>query len=408
MGAFNYRVKDQRGRERKGVIEADSARAARVALRDQGLFPIAIEASTNESTSTSKAGFNLPVRDPMRGDQLALFSRQLATLIQAGMPLDEALATTASQSERASTKRLVLKVRAKLVEGHSLATALAVAPGSFNNLYRALIKVGESSGLLGEVLEQLADYLESRLDTQQKIASAMIYPIVLGLVATGIVVFLMTSVVPEIVGVFVKSKQQLPALTEWVIATSDFLVSYWSYLLIGIVVFFVAMHRWLNSEPMQRRWHGALLTAPVFGKVFRSSDSARFSATLGILVRSGVNLVEALSIAANVMNNRAMRDACSSVVERVIGGSSLFKSMQDAAVFPPLLVHMIGSGERSGDLAPMLDKAATHQERDLNTKLSAFMALLEPAMILIMGGIVMVIVFAVLMPMFEMNNMVKI
>ncbi len=407
MSAFNYVAKDNKGKKLKGVIEADSARNARLTLRERGLFPVQVEQATDEPKEGNSGSFSLTVGNPMGGTKLALFTRQMATLIDSGVPLDEALATAAAQSEKAATKRLILKVRAKLVEGHSLAASLAIAPGSFNGLYRALVKAGESSGLLGQVLEQLADYLESRLDTQQKMMGAMVYPIVLVIVAVGIVGFLMTSVVPDIVGVFVRNNQELPTLTQVVITISDFMVAYWAYLVIAISALGFGLNRWLTSESMRPKWHAFLLGTPVIGKLIQSIDSARFASTLSILVRSGVNLVEALTIASEVMNNLAMRKASQQVVERVIGGTSLFKSMQDAEVFPLLLVHMVGSGERSGELAPMLAKAATHQERDLNTKLAAFMALLEPAMILLMGGIVMMIVFAVLMPMFEMNNMVK-
>ena len=408
MSAFNYVVKDAKGKQKKGVIQAGSARVARSQLRDQGLFPVRVEAAEEEAASKQLGSIQIELGNPLGGSKLALFTRQMATLIQSGVPLDEALATAAAQSEKATTKRLVLRVRARLVEGHSLASSLGVAPKSFNTLYRALVKAGESSGLLGEVLEQLADYLESRLDTQQKMVGALVYPIVLMVVAAVIVGFLMTSVVPDIVGVFVRNKQALPMLTEVVISISNFLVAYGAYLVIALGVGFFTLVKWLNTDAVQPRWHRFVLGLPVIGRLVQAIDSSRFAATLSILVRSGVNLVEALTIAAEVMTNQAMRSASQSVVDRVVGGTSLFKSMQDAAVFPLLLVHMVGSGERSGELAPMLEKAATHQERDLNTKLATFMALLEPVMILLMGGIVMLIVFAVLMPMFEMNNMVKI
>ncbi|WP_298636198.1 type II secretion system inner membrane protein GspF [uncultured Umboniibacter sp.] len=404
MSAYRYVGRSPQGSRVKGVIEADTARGARIKLREQGIFVEKLVESQAAQERTSQARF---WRNPMKGSELSLFTRQLSTLVDAGMPLDEALATVAAQSEKATTKSLVLSIRAKLLEGHSLAAALAVAPKSFNTLYRALIRAGESSGLLGQVLEQLADYLENRMDTQQKLKSAMAYPIVLMVVSLGIVVFLMTSVVPEIVSVFQKSNQALPALTEIVIAMSDYLVSYGLLTLIVLVGLGIAIKRWLNRSTIKPVYHAKLLHMPVVGPLIRSIEGTRFASTMSILVGSGVNLVDGLRIAGEVMGNLEMQRANQRVTEQVIAGSSLFKALNDSKSYPLLLVHMVGSGERSGDLAPMLDRAATHQERELSGKLAAAMTLIEPAMILIMGGVVLAIVMSVLMPMLEMNNMVK-
>ena len=404
MSAYRYTGRSPKGSRVKGVIEADTARGARLKLREQGIFVEKLIESEAAEERTSQTRF---WRNPMKGSELSLFTRQLSTLVDAGMPLDEALATVAAQSEKAATKSLVLSIRAKLLEGHSLAAALAVAPKSFNTLYRALIRAGESSGLLGQVLEQLADYLENRMDTQQKLKSAMAYPIVLMVVSLGIVVFLMTSVVPEIVSVFQKSNQALPALTEIVIAMSDYLVRYGLLTLIVLVGVGIAIKRWLNRPTIKPVYHAKLLRLPVVGPLIRSIEGTRFASTMSILVGSGVNLVDGLRIAGEVMSNLEMQRANQRVTEQVIAGSSLFKALNDSKSYPLLLVHMVGSGERSGDLAPMLDRAATHQERELSGKLAAAMTLIEPAMILIMGGVVLAIVMSVLMPMLEMNNMVK-
>jgi len=404
LSAFVYEARDELGKRRKGVIQADNARAARAQLRQQGLLPEVITASRQDDET--KRRFK-SFTNPMRGSALALLTRQLATLIQAGMPIDEALKTAALQTERASAKRLILDVRAKLVEGHSLANSLAIAPNSFNTLYRSLVKAGEASGLLGQVLEQLADYLETSLDTQQKLAGAMVYPIILMIVATAIVVFLMTSVVPDIVAVFVRSKQELPGLTQAVIGLSNFIIDYGWFLLVGVILAVVGIIKLLKHEQVEPRWHKSQLRLPVIGKVIRSIEASRYASTLNILVRSGVNLVDALKIATQVMTNRTMKAANDTIVDRVIAGSSLFRAMEESKEFPLLLVHMVGSGERSGELAPMLAKASTHQERELNGKISAAITVIEPLMILLMGGIVLTIVLAVLMPMLEMNNMVK-
>lgn len=402
MAGFGYVAKDAKGKTQRGVIEADNPRAARGILRRQGLFPLSID--QHEQRAGKRA---VQLRNPLGGSKLALFTRQLATLIDSGMPIDEALTAVAAQTEGNAAKKVVLQIRANVVEGHSLANALAQAPKSFDTLYRSLVKAGESTGLLGNVLEQLAEHLESNLDTQQKLKSALAYPVVLLIISVGIVGFLMTSVVPEIVGVFQRGGQELPVLTQTVIALSDFFVAYGVVVLAATVLAIFGLVRWLNSKAVKQSWHRFLLRVPFVGRLITTVDSTRFASTLSVLVGAGVTLTDALTIARDVMANLELKAATSKVSEKVMSGVSLFRALDDANCFPLLMVHMVGSGERSGELAKMLGRTAQHQQRELNGRLQTAVAILEPLMILVMGGMVLTIVLAVLMPMIEMNNMVN-
>lgn len=404
MAGFSYEAKDAKAKTKKGVIEADNARHARALLREKGLFPLRVKEAAE---SSQREGFNFTFGNPMRGSKLALFTRQLATLVDSAMPIDEALATVAAQSEGNATKQLILQVRSKLVEGHTLASALAQFPNSFDTLYRSLVRAGEASGLLGEVLEELAVHLEDNLDTQQKVMGALAYPIILLVLSVGIVTYLMTAVVPEIVSVFDRSGQALPKLTEVVIAMSDYLLNYGAITGVVLLISAVGLARWLKTDAVRPSWHQFILRIPIAGTLVRTLEASRYASTLSILVGAGVNLIDALRICTEVLGNEVMKSANQAVVEKVTSGSSLFKALDDSKQFPLLLVHMVGSGERSGELAQMLKRASIHQSRELNGKIQTAVTVLEPLMILIMGAFVLVIVLAVLMPMLEMNNMVK-
>jgi len=403
VAGFSYQAKDQRGKSRKGVIEADNARHARSLLREKGLFPTEV---SEAGESTKRDGIQLSFGNPLGGGKLALFTRQLATLVDSSMPIDEALATVAAQSEGNRSKQLVLQIRAKVVEGHTLASALGQFPTSFDALYRSLVRAGEASGLLGKVLEQLANHLEESADTQQRVIGALAYPIILLVLSVGIVSFLMTEVVPDIVSVFERSGQELPQLTEVVMSMSRYMVDYGAVTGIVFIAGVWLLRRWLKSDAIRPKWHRFILGIPVFGTLVRTLEASRFASTLSILVGSGVNLVDALRICTDVMSNEVMKAANSKVHEKVVAGSSLFKALDDTGEFPLLLVHMVGSGERSGELAPMLLRASTHQIRDLNLKIQTAVTILQPLMILFMGVVILIIVLAVLMPMLEMNNMV--
>lgn len=405
MPAFEYVSVDSDGRKQKGVLEADSARQVRQQLRDKGWLPISVEAAAAEhKKATSRFSF---LRGGMSAYELALITRQLATLIQAGIPLEECLRAVSRQTERPGLQSLMLAVRARVIEGYTLAQSFSEFPQAFPALYRATVAAGEKSGHLDLVLNQLADYTESRYDTQKKIQGALIYPIILTLLAVGIVVGMLTYVVPDIVKVFDSSRQQLPLLTRGLIATSHFVrtVGPW-LLLLSVVAGFMA--RPLLKKESTRYWiHGRLLRLPLIGKLVRGANAARFASTLSILTRSGVPLVEALRIAAEVSSNLLIRDAVRQAAVKVTEGGSLSRALEDSAYFPPMMMQMISSGEQSGELDEMLKRAATMQEKELGNLIATLVGLFEPMMLLMMAGVVLMIVLAIMLPILSMNNLVK-
>lgn len=406
MAAFSYQAIDSNGKKTKGVLEGDSARQVRQLLKEKGLKPLEVELSTSNS-SQQKTGAGLRMRRArMKTTEMALFTRQLATLVQSGLPLDEALKAVANQSGKQSIKTLVLEIRAKVIEGHTLAYALGEFPKVFSNMYIAMVQAGEHAGFLGIVLERLADHVEGSQYTQQKIKMAMIYPIILVMIAFSVISALMVMVVPKLVKIFDNSDTELPALTRALINVSDFMVDYGLYSLVLLVLLVVAVRRLLQAPQQRYRLHRLLLNMPLLANTFRTVDSARFSSTLSILIASGVPLLEAIRIAAAVLNNRVMQDVCQDVAGAVQEGSSFSKALEQAGEFPPMLVHMVASGEASGELETMLERVAKNQERELEMNLGALMSIMEPALIVFMGGMVLLIVLAVLMPIFQMNTLI--
>ena len=406
MAAFSYQAIDSNGKKTKGVLEGDSARQVRQLLKEKGLKPLEVELSTSNS-SQQKTGAGLRMRRArMKTTEMALFTRQLATLVQSGLPLDEALKAVANQSGKQSIKTLVLEIRAKVIEGHTLAYALGEFPKVFSNMYIAMVQAGEHAGFLGIVLERLADHVEGSQYTQQKIKMAMIYPIILVMIAFSVISALMVMVVPKLVKIFDNSDTELPALTRALINVSDFMVDYGLYSLVLLVLLVLAVRRLLQAPQQRYRLHRLLLNMPLLANTFRTVDSARFSSTLSILIASGVPLLEAIRIAAAVLNNRVMQDVCQDVAGAVQEGSSFSKALEQAGEFPPMLVHMVASGEASGELETMLERVAKNQERELEMNLGALMSIMEPALIVFMGGMVLLIVLAVLMPIFQMNTLI--
>ncbi len=403
MGAFEYQVLDAGGRERKGVMEGDTARQIRQQLRDKGWIPLSVEA-VEQREARRKRGFSL--RRGINATELALVTRQLATLVQSGMPVESALATAAEQSEKMRLKKIVLAVRAKVLEGHTLADALKEFPHVFPDLYRSTVAAGEHSGHLEAVLGRLADYTESRQALSQKMGLALIYPALMIIVAILVVVVLLAYVVPQVVGVFDNIGQELPLLTRGLIAVSDFL-SAWGVALFGLIVVSVTVFNLLlRKEGFRSAWHRWLLHVPLVGRLVRGLNTARFARTFSILSASGVPVLEGMRIAAEVVSNLPMRKAVDEAARRVREGSSINQALQKSGYFPPMVVHLIASGEASGNLDDMLERAATSQERELETSVSALMGILEPALILIMGVVVLVIVLAILLPIFDMNQLV--
>lgn len=405
MGAFEYVALDTGGKEKKGVLEGDTARQVRQQLRDKGWVPVEVQETTERESGTSSHRVRL--RRGVSATDLALITRQLATLAGSGLPLEEALQAAAQQTEKARLKSMLLAVRSRVMEGHTLATGLGDFPHVFPELYRTTVSAGEQSGHLDVVLERLADYTESRQVMQQKIQLALFYPVLLTLVAIGVVIGLMTYVVPQVVQVFENIGQQLPLLTRSLIAVSDFMRTY------GLLVLFLlavagAFIGWLlRKEGPRRRFHAMLLRLPLVGRLERGINSGRFARTFSIVTASGVPVLEGLRIASEVMSNIPMREAVEDATRRVREGASIYAALDKSGHFPPMTVHLIASGEASGKLEEMLERAAVNQEREIETLISAVMGLFEPLLILVMGALVLIIVLAILLPIFDLNQLVN-
>jgi general secretion pathway protein F len=411
MGAFSYKALNETGKTVKGIIEGDSERHVRTQLRAKKLKPLEVESAGAQvekagDDTLKLSGWRQRWGNKLSSRDLSIFTRQLASLVRSGLPLDEALHATSKQANKPVIKRIVLHVRSKVLEGFSLAQALGENPVSFNEMYRALVRAGESSGYLGPVLERLADYTQNGEQVQQRLKMAMIYPIVLMVVSLGVITGLMAFVVPKLVGVFENSKHELPALTRALIAMSSFVINYGLYALAGIVGVVFGIRSLLKKDRYIYIWHTWQLKLPVIGELVRQINSARFAATLSLLSASGVPLLQALNIAGQVMTNRLLQASCEQVVNAVREGSSLSRALENAGTFPPLLIQLVSSGEANGTLPQQLDNAAKDQERELEMVLGMAMGLLEPFTIVFMGVSVCLIVMAILQPIFEMSSLV--
>ncbi len=408
MAAFEYLALDPSGREKKGVLEADTARLARQLLRQQSLTPLQVGESSSHDGGRAKSGQpSTTFRGGIKTSDLALLTRQIATLSAAGTPLEEALAAVSRQTEKQRIKTLLLSVRAKVLEGHSFATALGDYPKVFPEIYQATVAAGEQSGHLDPVLERLADYTEDRQTANATVKKALIYPSMLVVASVLIVSFLLAYVVPQVVQVFDGMGQELPPLTQALLATSAF-VREWGLLVAALaVVSFVLFRRAMHGEAFKTKVHAFLLRLPMAKRLIRGFNTSQFARTLSILAASGVPVLEALDISSLVITNRPMRNAVKTAASQVREGSTLSSALERTGYFPPMLLHLIASGETSGQLDSMLEKAATHQERELNAVMAIFLGLFEPAVILIMGGVVLMIVLGILMPIFEMNQLVS-
>ncbi len=404
MGAFEYTAVDANGKDKKGVIEGDTPRQVRQLLRDRQLLPLTVTEIAKKE-ATRQTGFSL--RTSLSTPDLSLFTRQLATLVHAGMPLDQALQAIGEQSEKPRVKSIVLGVRAKVMEGHTLADGLADFPKAFPELYRATVAAGEQTGHLDTVLERLADYTENRQELQQKVLNAMIYPAVLTVLAILIVSGMLVYVVPKVVGVFSSTGSELPGLTQMLISVSDFMRNSWWLLLIGIAAGTYAARRILKQPGPKQSAHRLMLRLPVVGRLVRGINTARFTRTLSILSGSGVPVLDALRISAAVVTNIPMRIAIEDAATQIREGAAIGKSLAASGHFPPLCIHLITSGEASGELEAMLDRAASNQEREVDGLIVALLGILEPAMIVGMGAVVLTIVLAILLPIFELNELVR-
>ncbi len=400
MEAFQYQALDAAGRTVSGVVQADTARQARMQLRAQGLLP-------------SKIG-HVHARERARqvwargisSAELSLVTRQMATLLASGLTMEQALNALIEAATEPATREVLTGVKTEITAGSSLAGALGAYEKSFPDFYRALVHGGEESGALPTVLQHLADYLDARQALKQKTGLALLYPILVTIVALAIVTGLLVYVVPQVVQVFQQSRQSLPLLTRALIALSDFLRGAWPYLVAIIGGAIAAWRVMLRRDAARRRWHALLLRMPWVGSLIRGVNTSRFASTLAILVAGGVPLLSALASAARVMTNMVLREAVERAIERVREGASLARALGETRAFPPLLIHLVASGEVSGKLEQMLNRAAHLETQALERRLAVFLTLLEPVMILVMGGVVLLIVLAILLPIIEINQLV--
>jgi general secretion pathway protein F len=406
VAAFSYEAVDATGATRKGVVNADSARAARAELRGQGLATLSvvpIEHQLDETGSAKRSAFG----NRLSTVELALFTRQLASLLEASLPLEQAFSALQEQAERTYVRDLVASIRSEVMGGQSLSDALAKHPNDFADIYRALVSSGEQIGQLSRVLSRLADYIERRNALVQKVKLAFTYPAIVTVVAFLIVIFLLTYVVPQIVSVFANTKQQLPFLTVVMLAVSDFVRNYGIYVFLLVVAMGYAWHHALKNPAVKLRWHTWLLTAPMYGRFERSLNTSRFASTLAITTGSGVPILRALQTSRDTLTNVAMRAQVEEATASVREGVSLARALSVHKYFPAMLIHMIRAGEVTGELPAMLERAANAQEQDLERRAMTMAGLLEPALILAMGVVVLLIVLAVLMPIIEINQLVR-
>lgn len=404
MGAFEYVALDRTGKESKGHIEGDTPKHVRQQLREQNLLPVAV---TEVAQKEARRQSSFSLRSGMSAGELAIVTRQLASLSQSGLPLEEALLAVAQQNDHSRTKSIMLGVRSKVVEGHTLADGLREFPQAFPELYRSTVSAGEQSGHLDVVLERLADYTESRQELKQRINNAMVYPIVLIVMSIAIIAFMLASVVPRIVSIFDNTSGELPALTQVMIASSDFLRDQWIFIVLALAAAGYGIWYLLQQEGARRKFHRLLLRMPIAGRLTRGVNTARFTRTFSILAGSGVPILEALKISAAVIENLPMRDAVEAASLRVREGASISQSLATSKLFPPMMIHLIASGEAGGKLEEMLTRTANYQEREVDGLIATLLGILQPLLIVIMGGIVMTIVLAVLMPIFEINDLIR-
>ena len=406
MALFYYQALERNGRKTKGMIEADSARHARQLLRGKDLIPVHIEARMNASAGGLLQRRRHAHRRVAAAD-LALFTRQLATLVQAAMPLETCLQAVSEQSEKLHVKSLGMALRSRIQEGYTLSDSLREHPRVFDSLFCSMVAAGEKSGHLDVVLNRLADYTEQRQRLKSRLLQAMLYPLVLLVVATGVVTILLTAVVPKIIEQFDHLGHALPASTRMLIAMSDTLQTSGVYWLAGLLGLLVLGQRLLKNPAMRLRWDKTLLRLPVTGRVARGLNTARFSRTLSILTASSVPLLEGIQTAAAVSANRYVEQQLLLLAaDRVREGSSLRAALADLRLFPPMMLYMIASGEQSGELETMLEQAAVNQEREFDTQVGLALGLFEPALVVMMAGVVLFIVIAILEPMLQLNNMV--
>ncbi|MCT6701289.1 type II secretion system inner membrane protein GspF [Rheinheimera sp. 4Y26] len=404
MAAFEYQALDARGRKSKGVMEADNARHARQLLREQKLTPLSLELASQQEKmlASGKKWF----QSGISASDLALITRQIATLVEAALPIENALQAVAEQCEKPRLQSMMMTVRSKVVEGYSLAEGLAEFPHVFDHLYRSMVAAGEKSGHLDAVLNRLADYTEQRQHMRSQIMQAMLYPAILTFFAIAVISILLAAVVPKIVDQFEHMGQSLPGATLFLIAASDFIRSYGIFVLLALLLAVVALKKALLKPALRLKYDRMLLKAGMLGKVSRGLNTARFARTLSILNASAVPLLEAMRISADVLDNTYMKQAIGEATLRVREGTSLRAALDQTKLFPPMMLHMIASGEKSGQLDGMLERAANTQDREFETLVTVSLKVFEPVLVSVMAGMVLFIVLAILQPILALNNLV--
>lgn len=409
MGAFRYQAINTSGKVVKGTMEGDTERQIRGLLRQQKLKPLEVKkTASNDKVSNNVSWFSAQKHFSTRISvkDLTLFTRQLSSLVQSGMPLAESLQAVAKQTRKDSVKDIVLQVRSRVLEGRSLAQALADYPRTFDSMYRAMVNAGEQSGFLGPVLERLSEYAETSHAARQKLTSAMVYPVILAFMCVAIVVILMVLVVPQLITVFERAKQALPWATQVVIGASNFLQNYGVFCLIAIVGLIFFTRWWMRSPQNLRRWHQMLLKLPVVSHIVVQADSSRFANTLSMLINSGVPLLNSLRISNQTMGNIILREKVEQAAISVQEGSSLHKALDNTDVFPPLMVQMAASGEANGTLSEQLSYSANSQQRELDLQLSTALSIVEPVTISVMGVIVGFIMYGIVIAIANMSGLV--
>jgi len=405
MAAFEYKALDARGKSKKGSIEADNARQARQRIKEQGLMPVEmIEAKAKTAKgSTPSTSFKRGISTP----DLALITRQISTLVQSGMPLEECLKAVAEQSEKPRVRTMLLAVRSKVTEGYSLADSLADYPHIFDELFRAMVAAGEKSGHLDAVLERLADYAENRQKMRSKLLQAMIYPVVLVVFAVTIVSFLLATVVPKIVEPIIQMGQELPQSTQFLLASSEFIQDWGIQLLLLIIGVIVLIKTALKRPGVRLSWDRKLLSIPLIGKIAKGINTSRFARTLSICTSSAIPILEGMKVAVDVMSNHHVKQQVLQASDSVREGASLRKALDHTKLFPPMMLHMIASGEQSGQLEQMLTRAADNQDQSFESTVNIALGIFTPALIALMAGLGLFIVMATFMPMLEMNNLMS-
>lgn len=399
MGAYQYQALQKNGNGTKGVLEADSERHARQLLRDKGLIPTQVSVLTQQRSGNQS-------KSKVSAADLALFTRQLATLLAAGIPVEESLRGVSEQTEKDKVRELIIGVRSKVLEGYGLAQAMAQYPYAFPELYRATVGSGEQTGRLDVVLEKLADYTENQQQTKQKVQQALIYPIIMILVSIGIISFLLSFVVPKIIEVFTSGGQTLPEMTVLLISLSNFIKNYGLYTLVAVLLLLIGFKRSLKNIKIKTAWHRLLLRLPIVSYLVKTINVSRYIHTFGILFAAGVNVLETMRVAASLVTNVIMRQAFDAAAVKVREGGGINEALKETGYISPMAIHLIASGEKSGQLSNMMERAALHLDNEVKRLIDTSLTLLEPMVILFMGAIVLFIVLATLLPIFSMEQLI--